>query len=540
MNHQTASWQRFSKYLQYYPTAKLTLDISRMRFDESFLAERKPALTKALDEMKSLEAGEIANPDEQRMVGHYWLRDPQLAPTPEISSQITETIKKIKSFATDIHNQKIKTPSGLPFKNIILVGIGGSALGPQLLAEALWSSSYKMKLYFSDNTDPDGMKRVIEEIGSGLKETLVIIISKSGGTVETDNGRREFAQVFTKNKLNFAAHFVAITMANSKLHQIATQEKWLNSFEIWDWVGGRTSLFSAVGLVPAALLGIDLDQFLAGAKEMDLITKLPDTEKNPACLLALMWHFAGNGRGEKDMVVLPYKDRLLLLSKYLQQLVMESLGKEKNRAGEVVHQGIAVYGNKGSTDQHAYVQQLREGVPNFFALFIEVLSDLSPEFTKSGEEALKIRENITSGDFLSGFYLGTREALYENGRDSISITLDELTPYTLGGLIALFERTVGIYASLVNINAYHQPGVEAGKKAAERIVALQQQIFANLPSNLSNKPLSVSEICEALKTPGEEETVYKILEHLASNSGRGIKRASASRLPQEVKYFLGN
>src|SRR5439155_1901687 len=119
-----------------------------------------------------------------------------------------------------------------------------------------------------------------------------------------------------------------------------------------------------VGLVPAALQGIDIDAMLAGAADCDRATRVHDTRKNPAALLALMWHHATGGRGNKDMVVLPYKDRLLLFSRYLQQLVMESLGKQLDLQGRRVDQGLAVYGNKGSTDQHAYVQQLLEGVPN--------------------------------------------------------------------------------------------------------------------------------------------------------------------------------
>ena len=187
-------------------------------------------------------------------------------------------------------------------------------------------------------------------------------------------------------------------------------------------------------------------------------------------LLALMWHYAGNGRGEKDMVILPYKDRLMLFSKYLQQLVMESLGKEIDLDGKVVHQGIAVYGNKGSTDQHAYVQQLRDGVPNFFVTFIEVRQG-------SGRRSrFEVEEGVTSGDYLQGFLRGTRSALYESGRESITLTIPEVNAFTVGALIALYERAVGFYASLVNINAYHQPGVEAGKKAATRILELQQRV----------------------------------------------------------------
>jgi len=142
---------------------------------------------------------------------------------------------------------------------------------------------------------------------------------------------------------------------------------------MWDWVGGRTSVFSSVGLLPAALQGLDINAFLYGAKMMDDFTRNPEVSKNPAALLAWMWFHAGGGRGEKAMVMLPYKDRLLLFSRYLQQLVMESIGKENDLVGKKVNQGLTVYGNKGSTDQHAFVQQLRDGTADFFVTFIEVL-----------------------------------------------------------------------------------------------------------------------------------------------------------------------
>ena len=136
---------------------------------------------------------------------------------------------------------------------------------------------------------------------------------------------------------------------------------------------------------------------------------------------------------------------------------MESLGKEMNLNGDLVNQGIAVYGNKGSTDQHAYVQQLREGIPNF-ATFIEVLKDRENESIAVDEQGMK------SGDYLHGFFLGTRDALLEKGRRSITFTIDQVDAESVGMLIALYERAVGYYASIIGINAYHQPGVEAGKK----------------------------------------------------------------------------
>ncbi|MCY7336521.1 MAG: glucose-6-phosphate isomerase, partial [Chamaesiphon sp.] len=271
---------------------------------------------------------------------------------------------------------------------------------------------------------------------------------------------------------------------------------------------------SSVGLLPAALQGIDIHGMLAGAKEMDIATRTPDIKTNPAALLALAWHASGNGKGEKDMVVLPYKDSLLLFSRYLQQLVMESLGKEDDLDGNKVYQGIAVYGNKGSTDQHAYVQQLREGIANFFLTFIEVLHD------REGKSP-EIDPGVTSGDYLSGFLQGTRQALYENHRDSITVTIPAVTPHTVGALIALYERAVGIYASIVNVNAYHQPGVEAGKKAAAVILQLQTDAIKALQETTIAAPITLAELAAKVGAPDRVEAIYKILRHLQAND-RGV------------------
>ena len=214
---------------------------------------------------------------------------------------------------------------------------------------------------------------------------------------------------------------------------------------------------------------------------------------------------------------------------------MESLGKERDRSGAVVNQGIAVYGNKGSTDQHAYVQQLREGLNNFFATFINVLNDLTDDVPN--KQPFEVEPGITSGDYLTGFLLGTRRALYENGRDSISITIEQLDARTLGAMIALYERTVGLYASLINTNAYHQPGVEAGKKAAASVLTIQQAVVASLKTG-GAQARNAAEIAKHIGAEDEAETVFLILEHLASNPGRGVLRIG-SPLPGEAKYQVG-
>jgi glucose-6-phosphate isomerase len=260
---------------------------------------------------------------------------------------------------------------------------------------------------------------------------------------------------------------------------------------------------------------------------MDAATRQRDLTKNPAALMALMWFHASGGRGEKDLVILPYKDRLLLLSRYLQQLVMESLGKEKDLGGKVVNQGLAVYGNKGSTDQHAYVQQLREGVSNFFATFVEVLKD------RDGA-SLQVEENVTSGDYLLGFLLGTRRALYEKDRESMTLTVPDVSARSLGALIALYERAVGLYATLTNINAYHQPGVEAGKKAAGVVLELQLKLLGQL-RGARGQGRTAEELAAAVGAPDEVETVFKVLEHLAANPDHGVKRTEGPT-PFDARY----
>jgi glucose-6-phosphate isomerase len=502
-------WQRYQKYISTIPALRLTLDVSRMDFDDAFLTRMHPALDTAYSAMDALEKGAIANPDENRMVGHYWLRNPSLAPTPEIAKEIRDTVASIKTFAAEVHAGKVKPPSAAKFTGILCVGIGGSALGPELVADALGDpATDKMRVDFIDNTDPDGLARVLRRLTGKLTETLVIVASKSGGTPETRNGMLLVADAYKKAGLDFARHAVAITMFGSKMDHVATSEKWLARFPMFDWIGGRTSELSAVGLLPAALQGIDIDGMLAGAADCDTATRTRDLKTNPAALMALMWHHATGGKGQKDMVVLPYKDRLLLFSRYLQQLVMESLGKEKDLQGNVVHQGIAVYGNKGSTDQHAYVQQLREGVLNFFVVFIRVLED--------GGSNMEVEPGATAGDFLHGLLLGTRAALFENGRQSMTITVPRADARILGALIALFERAVGLYASLIGVNAYHQPGVEAGKKAAASVLELQAKVIAAL----TDKPQTADQIAAACGTD-QVESVFLLLEHLAAN-GRAV------------------
>jgi glucose-6-phosphate isomerase len=516
-------WPRAQALSLHVPSLDLLVDLSKTSLVDDAL-RRDPLVTGAFPAafaaMDALEKGAIANPDESRRVGHYWLRAPDLAPDAGTADAIRGTLRRIEDFASAVHAGRLAPEKAERFTNLLLVGIGGSALGPQFAASALGSPRDPLRPFFFDNTDPDGFARTLSGIAAtegGLPATLTVVVSKSGGTKETRNGMLVASDAYARAGLAFARHAVAVTGAQSELDEVAAKGGWLERFPMWDWVGGRTSELSAVGLLPAALQGFDVEAMLAGAAACDEATRVPEVAKNPAAMLALAWHAETNGRGAKDMVVLPYKDRLLLFSRYLQQLVMESLGKEKDLGGRVVNQGIAVYGNKGSTDQHAYVQQLREGVPNFFVTFLEVEKD-----REDGARSLEVEPDVTPGDYLHGFLLGTRKALAENGRGSITITVPDVSARTVGILIALYERAVGLYASLVGINAYHQPGVEAGKKAAAAVLALQARILADLRAK-AGEWRTAEKIAAAL---GEEDvaTVFAVLRHLAANPDHGVTK----------------
>ena len=523
----TELWKRYRRYLCTAPSVGLRLDVSRMNFDEAFLEGMAEPMARALAAMERLERGAKANADEDRMVGHYWLRAPRLAPSDELRRGIEQTIEAVKRFAGDVHSGVIAPERGDAFDIVLVIGIGGSALGPQLVSDALGGNDDPMIVRFLDNTDPDGIDRVLSELDEAIGQTLTIVVSKSGGTKETRNAMVETAAAYQRAGLSFAKHAVAVTCPGSALEQQAVKEKWRKVLPLWDWVGGRTSVTSAVGLLPAALQGVDIDAFLTGARECDRATRERDPRKNPAAMLSLMWHYAGSGRGDRNMVVLPYCDRLTLFGKYLQQLVMESLGKEKDRDGQVVGQGLTVFGNKGSTDQHAYVQQLRDGRNDFFVTFIDVMRDRQ-------SPSIEVEDGVTSSDYLQAFRLGTREALHARGRESISLTLDELNAHRLGAMIALFERTVGLYAELIHVNAYDQPGVEAGKKAAGVVLELQHAVLGHLCQTVG-RFATADEIAAAIGRPEDAETVFHILEHLASVVPPRVERTDAID-PGEARY----
>ncbi len=499
-----ALWERFQELLWFDDKLEMWLDISRTKISYQDLTSLEAPFQKAFQAIEKLESGEVANLDENRLVGHYWLRNSQLAPSNEITELIENEIESVQNFGQQILKGKIVSSSGAKFTDVFWIGIGGSGLGPLLLIEALKQDFLGLSFHFLDNVDPVGIHQKLQSIKATLDTTLFVTVSKSGGTPEPLIGMEQARHFLESFGGNWQSQAVAITMKNSPLDSQAKSESWLKIFDMPDWVGGRTSITSVVGLLPISLLGKDLQGFLRGALLMDKSTRNTDLVANPAALLAASWWVCGDGKGKRDMVVLPYRDRLEVFSRYLQQLVMESLGKKLDRDGNSVFQGLSVFGNKGSTDQHAYVQQLRDGLDNFFVTFIEELQD---------SKEIKTLNGRNPGDYLSGFYQGTRAALTQADKQSITITLMKFDEIRLGALIALFERAVSLYAELININAYHQPGVEAGKKAATNVLLCQESLIALLDDN---EPRSIRQL-QALIPESNFETIYLIIRHKLAN-----------------------
>lgn len=481
--------------------ADVSLDLHALQLPSNLLRRYQSLIECAVEEMQRLEAGEVINVDEQWQTGHYWLRAPELAPS-AYRDEIVATTARIARFA--------ESRRGGRNSNLLWIGIGGSGLGPQLLYDALRIPGKTPGMYFFDNTDPAGMNRTLADLQNlgGLAETLTVVVSKSGGTKETRNGMLIAEKAYRDAGLSFADHAVAITKAGSQLDQTAVREKWLDRFPMWDWVGGRTSISSAVGLLPGSLLGFDVAQFLLGAKEMDQATRDPHPPSNPALALAAAWYHLVHSLKLNNLVVLPYCDALQLFGKYLQQLIMESIGKNGH--------GLSVFGNKGSTDQHSFVQQLRDGRRDFFAAFVRVLDP---------DSDLEVEPGITAGDYLAAFQEGTEQALADAGRPSFRLTVPKLNSHAMGALVALLERTVGFYAAMLGINAYHQPGVEAGKVAADGILMVQIRLIAQLNS-AAGQFVPAAQLARDARTT--ERRVHDILGRLSITATRGVEVDSTS------------
>ena len=321
--------------------------------------------------MDELEHGAIANPDEKRMVGDVWLRPPKLVPSKRIRPRLTRRWR-IKPFAADVHHDYVPRPQNRVGPPSLPPSALAAGSGPMLVHDALGNGAGdKMNFLSLRQHRPRRHGSRANRIPWFARRNAVLVFQnrRHAGNAQWDVGR---ADAYSKRAWTLLRHAVAITVPGSRWTRRGRKEGWLAGFPMFDWIGGRTSVLSAVGLLPAALQGLDIDGLLAGAAACDQATRRHELHSNPAALMALMWYHATGGKGQKDMVVLPYKDLLLLLfSRYLQQLVMESIGKQLTCKDGT---SIRAWPCTATKDPPTSMRMCSKyEASNFFAVFIRVL-----------------------------------------------------------------------------------------------------------------------------------------------------------------------
>ena len=376
-----------------------------------------------------------------------------------------ETVWYVKEFASMVENR---------FDNILVLGIGGSALGGLAVTEALLKPYWNLltteqrkglpRIFFLDNIDPDSINGLLEILD--LKKTLVNVITKSGSTAETMS-----QYMIVKNMLekelqdDYRKNIVVTTDKNvGILRQLADQEGY-KTFVIPDDVGGRFSVFSAVGLLPFALVGIDIDELTNGIKDMDLALKNTDIHENIAAQNALIHYLMDTKKGKNISVMMPYSSRLKYVSDWYTQLWAESLGKEFDIDGNRVNVGPTPIKALGATDQHSQIQLYNEGPNNKLITFIRVENfDTTLEIPKIFEyTGIGYLGGKTINDLINAEADSTRVALSDYSRPTITISMDRINPYNLAQLLYMLEVQTAIAGELYHINTFNQPGVEQAK-----------------------------------------------------------------------------
>jgi glucose-6-phosphate isomerase len=437
-------------------------------------------------------SGAIINETENRAVLHTALRsnseEPILVNGKNIKPQIQAALRKIRSFSNKVISGKWKGYSGLPITDIVNIGIGGSDLGPDMVVESLKFYKNNLNTHFVSNIDGDHVSEIIKNLNP--ETTLFVIVSKTFTTQETITNAETLKNWFLKSATIFdiPKHFVAVSSNLKAVDSFGIDKS--NVFPMWDWVGGRFSLWSAVGLSISLSVGFDnYKDLLDGAEEMDTHFRNEKFEKNIPVLLALISIWYNNFFKAESEAVLPYSQYLSKLPSYLQQAIMESNGKSIDRNGERIEYqtGTIIWGSTGTNMQHAFMQLIHQGtklIPTDFIGYKESLHGLKDHhkklmanyngqiealaFGKTKEEAhleLKFSGDVDKITQLLPF------KVFEGNRPSNSILFDSLTPKSLGKLIALYEHKIFVQGIVWNIFSYDQFGVELGKELAKKLLA---------------------------------------------------------------------
>lgn len=369
------------------------------------------------------------------------------------------------------------------FDNFVVLGIGGSALGPICVHNALCHNYHNLgdnkvrggfpRLFVMDNSDPEILKRLFDIID--VKKTVFNVITKSGSTPETMSQLMVIVEMLRRQvgAKNLAKHLIATTDSSKGLLRPFADKYGLTSFIVPDNVGGRFSELTAVGLLPAAVTGINIDKLLAGARDMDKRCNTANLMENPAYLNGALHYLADVKKGKSISVMMPYANALRDVADWYRQMWAESLGKAKDLNGKTVNVGQTPVKALGATDQHSQVQLYVEG-PNdkiFTLIQVEKFRAACPipkSFKSIPEMAFLTGHDM--GDLLNAELEATEFALAKNKRPSVRIILDEVTPENVGGLLYMLEVQTAFSGGLYHINAFDQPGVEEGKKATAALM----------------------------------------------------------------------
>jgi len=444
------------------------------------------------DAIEKYFAGDLINQTEQRAVLHTALRADAgqeiLVDGQDVMTEIQAVKQKIKGFCEGVIAGERKGFTGKAFTDVVNIGIGGSDLGPAMLDDALAFYKNHLKLHFVSNVDGDHVQEVIKNLNP--ETTLFVIVSKTFTTQETLSNAQTIRAWFLKaaTQADVAKHFVAVSTNLQKVQEFGIAPE--NIFPMWDWVGGRFSLWSAVGLSISLAVGPNnFEQLLKGAQQMDAHFKNTPFEQNMPVIMALLSVWYNNFYGAETEALIPYTQYLQKLAPYLQQGIMESNGKSIGRDGKPVgyQTGTIIWGEPGTNSQHAFFQLIHQGtkliptdfigfkqslhqdqdhhdklMSNFFAqtealLMGKTEAQVQQEFDKQGV-------NQEFAEFLLPF------KVFSGNKPTNTLLIEKLTPASLGALIALYEHKLFVQGIIWNIFSYDQWGVELGKQLATTIL----------------------------------------------------------------------
>ncbi len=470
------------------------VDYSKNRINQETLSlllelASEMKLKNAIDDYFS---GETINKTENRAVLHTALRssknDTILVDGKNIVPEIFEVKEKIKVFSENIINGSKKGYSGKTFTDVVNIGIGGSDLGPNMVVESLQYYKNHLNIHFISNVDGDHVSEVLKKINP--ETTLFVIVSKTFTTQETLTNSETIRAWFLKSakEEHISQHFVAVSTNIQRVTDFGIHPT--NIFPMWDWVGGRFSLWSAVGLSISLAIGSDnFESLLEGANEMDEHFKTADFKENIPVILALLSIWYNNFYGAESEALIPYTQYLQKLAPYLQQGIMESNGKSVGRDGETVNYqtGTIIWGEPGTNSQHAFFQLIHQGtklIPTDFIGFITPLygnqdhhDKLMSNFFaqtqallngKSETQVLTELESQKTTPERASFLLPFK--VFKGNKPTNTILINKLTPKSLGSLIAMYEHKIFVQGIIWNIFSYDQWGVELGKQMASSIL----------------------------------------------------------------------